>query len=122
MKNRMIIWMAGVLMLCLLPFAANAQIEQEWQSTSAMRQAGSSYSSQITEVGAQSVAGTATTTDEYSPSQKISKKRNSEFGPGRDGGYQDPNSPVGNAWPLAFFAALLGIGIAVKNSIISKKA
>lgn len=96
----------GALMAYLLP--ATAQNAQEWQSTSTMRGTGSAYSSQVTEVGAVTVTGTATTTESYSPA-KITGKRRS-FGDNQDGGQTgDPNSPIGDALlPLMLMAAAFG--------------
>ena len=69
---------------------------QEWQSTSTMQGAGSTYSSQVTPVGATSVADMSTTT------------MNQPTGPRRIGptyGTDNPN-PVGDAvLPLLLMAA-----------------
>lgn len=64
MSNRFNILMIGILLTCLLPWAAYAQ---EWQSTSTMRTSGSTYAPHITAVGAQTAYDMTTTTANYSP-------------------------------------------------------
>ena len=107
MKRVMMIMVLGALMACLVP--ATAQNPQEWQSTSAMKGAGSSYSSQITAVGATSALSEATTTDSYSPAKapggpRRDKEYNQEFDEGDEG------SPIGDAvLPLTLLAAVYGV-------------
>ena len=100
------IMVLGALMACLVP--ATAQNPQEWQSTSAMKGAGSSYSSQITAVGATSALSEATTTDSYSPAKAPNGPRKG-FGTMGDVD-PDPESPIGDAvLPLTLLAAVYGV-------------
>ena len=101
----------GVLIVCLLPLVAFAQ--QDWQSTSVMQGSGSTYSPQVTEVGATSVASEATTTESYSPAKAPSGRRKTLInGPESD---QGP-SPVGDAvLPLMLMALAFGGYIAIKR-------
>ncbi|MBQ6791132.1 MAG: hypothetical protein IJP76_06795 [Paludibacteraceae bacterium] len=102
---------AGVLMTCLLPLAANAQDwqnqnAQNWQTTSVMQGSGSSYSSQVTAVGAVSASHLGTTTTEtYSP-QAGGPRR--VIGTNPDPGITDDNSsPIGDAMlPLLLMAVV----------------
>ena len=55
-----------IALLSVVTVLAHAQ-QQEWQSTSAMRGAGSAYSPQVTAVGATSVSNSATTTESNYP-------------------------------------------------------
>ena len=93
MKKLMIL----VVMAAALALPAMAQSSQDWQSTSTMRGAGSSLSSQVTAVGATSVEDMSTTTTMNQPT-----------GPRRIGpthGQDNPN-PVGDAvLPLLLMAA-----------------
>ena len=91
------------------------QSASEWQSTSVMQGSGSAWSSQVTPVGATEANQQATTTASYSPARISGPRRNSEFGPGQDGGYQDPNSPLGEPWVMLAFAAIFAIGVAYRN-------
>ena len=100
----------GALLVCA---PVIAQSNQEWQ-TSSMRGSGSALVPQVTAVGASSAVSEATTTENYAPA-RASKPRRSDFGPGKDGGYQDPNFPIGDAWPLAAFAVLFAVVIAIKR-------
>lgn len=91
MKKLMIL----VVMAAALALPAMAQSSQDWQSTSTMQGAGSTYSSQVTPVGATSVADMSTTT------------MNQPTGPRRIGpthGQDNPN-PVGEpVLPLLLMA------------------
>lgn len=86
-----------VVMAAALALPAMAQSSQDWQSTSTMRGAGSSLSSQVTAVGATSVEDMSSTTTMNQPT-----------GPRRIGpthGQDNPN-PVGDAvLPLLLMAA-----------------
>lgn len=111
MKNTLMSIVAGVLMTCLLPLAANAQDwqntnAQQWQTTSVMQGSGSSYSSQVTAVGAVSASEMATTTTTpYSPSKVGPRK---SFEDPTDPGITDDNSsPIGDAvLPLLLMAVV----------------
>ena len=96
MKRIVMILMAVALVA--LPTIAQ---QDQWQSTSTMQGSGSTYSSQVTGVGATGVDNMATTTDSYSPA-KAGQRR-------LPGGTNEPNqsedSPVGDALiPLMLFA------------------
>lgn len=112
MKNRMMIMAVGVLMVCLLPMVTYGQ--QEWQSTSTM-QSGSSYSPQVTAVGAVTAAEMATTTANYSPASAPGGPRrtpiNNDEGDGDEGWTPKTDSggtdlsPIGDAvLPLLLMA------------------
>lgn len=120
MKYSIVKFVMCALLVGALPAALCAQ---EWQSTSSFQGSGSAYTIQVTEVGAENVQQQATTTYD-SPGAPVKKSpvlRKGDFGPGQDGGYQDPNSPIGDAWPLAVFAAMFAIVIAIKRHSINPK-
>ncbi len=119
MKTRIVMIIMAVALIAL---PAMAQ-QQEWQSTSVMQGSGSSYSSQVTAVGASEVSDMGTTTTLANGPRRAKKDgetEGSDFGPGaQTGGYQDPNSPIGDAWPLALFAVLFAAYIAVRKHSIN---
>jgi hypothetical protein len=86
---------------------------QDWQSTSSMQGTSSAYSSQVTAVGATGVNDMATTTESSSPAKAPSGPRRTLIGGAEYG--QSNESPIGDAWPLAVFAALFAIVITIKN-------
>ena len=90
--------------------------QQEWQSTSTMQGAGSSYSSQVTAVGATGVAEMATTTNGSSSSTPHRAKRSTD-NPGEPAPeFQDPDSPLGDAvLPLMLMAAVFCGVIALRR-------
>lgn len=96
----------GVLIVCLLPLVAFAQ--QDWQSTSVMQGSGSTYSPQVTEVGATSVASEATTTESYSPAKAPSGPRRTLVNGPESG--QGP-SPLGDAVLPLMLMAMLFAGV-----------
>lgn len=110
--------MVGMLMVCLLPAAASAQ-NMEFKSTSSMRGTGN-YVAPVTAVGANSAVSEATTTESYSPSKAPDGRRKIDTASGKDGGHSDPNSPIGDAWPLAFFALMMAIVIGIKRNVNPK--
>ena len=79
---------------------------QDWQSTSTMQGSGSTYSSQVTGVGATGVDNMATTTtDSYSPAN-AGRRRIGNFGTPADT-ERDEESPVGDALiPLLLCACM----------------
>ena len=93
-----------IMAVALVALPAVAQ-QQEWQSTSTLRGTGSTYSPQVTAVGAVSVQEMATTTSSSSAAPKNPHIRrvidtNNEW---EDDG--DEGSPIGDAfWPLMLFA------------------
>lgn len=92
----------GVLIVCLLPLVAFAQ--QDWQSTSVMQGSGSTYSPQVTAVGATSATSEATTSDSHSSANAPSGPRRVIITPGNPGN-QSGESPVGDAvLPLLLMA------------------
>ncbi len=73
--NRAIVTKKKVMMIIMAAaLIALPTMAQDWQSTSAM-QGGSSYSPQVTAVGAATVNEMATTTDNYSPSNAPGRPR-----------------------------------------------
>ena len=100
----------GVLIVCLLSLVAFAQ--QDWQSTSVMQGSGSTYSPQVTEVGATSVASEATTTESYSPAKTPGGPRRTSISNDEDEGWTPRTdtegtdlSPIGDAvLPLMLMA------------------
>ena len=117
MKRIMMLIMAVALV------ALPAMAQQEWQSTSAMQGSGSAYGAQVTAVGAAGVtdmATTTTSTPNNGPRRAKMEGEGSDFGTGgQTGGHQDPSSPIGDAWPLAFFAVLFAAYIAVRKHSIN---
>ena len=112
--NRAIVTKKKVMMIIMAAaLIALPTMAQDWQSTSAMQGSGSTYSSQVTEVGATSVASEATTTESYSPAKAPSGRRKTLInGPESD---QGP-SPVGDAvLPLMLMALAFGGYIAIKR-------
>ena len=94
----------------LLSAPLTAQNAQEWQ-TSTMVGSGSTYSPQVTEVGATTVTTTVTTTESYSPAngpRRAKKDDGDPWGHNQDAGETDEGSPVGDPWVLALFALAFG--------------
>lgn len=109
--------MKNVIMMIIMAVALVAlpTMAQDWQSTSTMQGSGSAYSAQVTAVGAAEVTEMATTTSS-TPNNGPQRAKKGDFGPGgNDGGYQDPNFPIGDAWPLALFAVLFAVVITIKK-------
>lgn len=106
--------MMFIMAVALVALPTMAQQDQ-WQSTSTMQGSGSTYSSQVTGVGAAGVSNMATTTDSYSPAGAGRRKvetpgggSSGEGGTGHNnpgtGGY---DSPVGDALiPLLLCACM----------------
>lgn len=119
MKARIMMLIMAVALVALPAIA-----QQEWQSTSAMQGTGSAYGAQVTAVGAAGVtdmATTTTSTPNNGPRRAKMEGEGSDFGPGgQTGGYKDPNSPIGDAWPLAFFALMMAIVIGIKRNVNPK--
>ena len=92
-----------IMAVALVALPAVAQ-QQEWQSTSTLRGTGSTYSPQVTAVGAVSVQEMASTTSSSSAAPKNPHIRrvidtNNEWEEGDEG------SPIGDAfWPLMLLA------------------
>ena len=79
-----------------------------------MQSSGSAYSSQVTPVGATSAPSEATaTTASYAPGRPGQPKR--DLGHGTDAGNQSTESPIGEPWVLAIFAAAFAAVIAVRR-------
>lgn len=111
MKNRKMIWVVGMLMVCLLPSAIFAQ-QTEWQTTSPMIQnSKSTYQPPITDVGATMAVSEATTTETYSPTRSQSTiRRSGNWGDGLDEYGQGP-SPIGDAVLPLLLMAIAFVGI-----------
>lgn len=114
MKARIMMLIMAVALVALPTMA------QDWQSTSAIQGSGSTYSSQVTAVGATGVSDMATTTESYSPAKAPSGRRKIDTASGKDGGHADDGSPIGDAWPLAFFALMMAIVIGIKRNVNPK--
>lgn len=114
-KKRIVMILMAVALLAL---PTMAQEQEQWKSTSIMSGAGG-YTVPITEVGSSSVGEMATTTG--SAAKASSRPRRIDTAPGQDGGHQDPNSPIGDAWPLAIFAALFAAYIAIRKYNLNAK-
>ena len=113
MNNRKMFLVAGILVLCLLPLAGYAQNDITWQTTSTMQMSGSSYSSQVTEVGAEQTYDITSTGSNSSSSRK---PRRSKENPGEIGETGDTGSPIGDATlPLLLFAAAFAATVAIRN-------
>lgn len=110
MKNRKMIWVVGMLMVCLLPSAIFAQ-QTEWQTTSPMIQnSKSTYQPPITDVGATMAVSEAATTETYSPTRSQGNiRRGGNFDPAADYG-QGP-SPIGDAVLPLLLMAIAFVGI-----------
>lgn len=107
MKRIIMIIMAVVL------FALPTMAQQEQWQTSTMQSSGSAYSSQVTPVGATSAPNEATTTTSYAPGRPGTVKTGF-ITPG-EGGSQSDQSPIGEPWVLAIFAAAFAAVIAVRR-------
>lgn len=111
MRKLVIMIVMGVALIALPTMAQ----QQEWQSTSAMKGSGSSYTPQVTAVGATAVSGSATTTESYSSAKaptgpRRSKELNDEM---ED---NDEGSPIGDAvLPLILCALAFGGYIAIRR-------
>ena len=106
MKKFMMIMVLGALMAYLVP--AQAQNNQEWQ-TSTLQGSGSTYTPQVTPVGATMATSEATTTESYSPAKAPSGPRKDLITPGSPG-HQSNESPIGDAvWPLLAMLAVYSV-------------
>ena len=113
--RKLVIMMIMAVALIALPTMAQ---QQEWKSTSAMQTSGSTYTPQVTEVGATAVAGSATTTESYSPAKAPGGPRKVEGVGGGEGGSGhsnpgtgDPGSPIGDAVLPLLFLSLAFCGV-----------
>ena len=95
----------GLLVMCMLLMGMPVMAQQqEWRSTSAMRTSGSTYSPQITAVGATTVSSMATTTETYSPAKAPGSGPRRGFDTGAET-QQSEEFPIGDAvLPLALMA------------------
>ena len=105
-----------IMAVALIALPAMAQ-QQEWKSTSAMPGTGSTYSPQLTEVGATSAAdmGVTTTTETYSPAKgkarKVGEADDDPWGTNPDAGEKDEGSPIGDAMLPMLMMAVIFAGI-----------
>lgn len=113
--KRIVMLIMAVALIALPTMAQN----MEFRSTSTMQGSGN-YVAPVTAVGANSAVSGATTTESYSPSKAPSGRRKIDTASGNDGGHSDPNSPIGDAWPLAFFALMMAVVTGVKRKMNSK--
>lgn len=112
MKKLVIMMIMGVALMALPTMAQ----QQEWQSTSTMQGAGSSYSSQVTAVGATGVAEMATTTNGSSSSTPHRAKRSTDSPGEVETTVDTENSPIGDAvLPLMLMAAVFCGVIALRR-------
>lgn len=117
---RKLVIMMIIMAVALFALPTMAQ-QQEWQSTSAMQGAGSSYSPQVTAVGATSVGEMATTTG--SAKAPGGPRRSFDGGSYEGGGtnpgetgFKDDGSPIGDAvLPLMLMAAVFCGVIALRR-------
>ena len=102
----------GALMACLVP----AMAQQDWQSTSTMKGAGSSLAPQVTAVGAAGVSEMATTTNTSSTQNSGPFKAKRTIEDETDPGIGNPGSPVGDALlPLMLMATAFGGVVALRR-------
>lgn len=118
MKARIVMIIMAVALIALPAMA------QDWQSTSTMQGSGSTYSSQVTGVGAAGVSNMATTTESYSPASGPRRAKMDEVGDWGDRpevGEGNTGSPVGDALiPLMLFACAYLIIRAMRRKNIEK--
>ena len=108
-----------IMIIMAVALIALPTMAQDWQSTSTMQGSGSTYSSQVTGVGATGVDNMATTTESYSPSPAAAGRRRAfDTGPETD---KSTESPVGDALiPLMLFACAYLIIRAMRRKNIEK--
>ena len=108
--NRAIVAKKKVMMIIMAAaLIALPTMAQDWQSTSAMQGSGSSYSPQVTAVGATSATSEATTSDTHSSAIAPSGPRREIITPGNPGN-QSGDSPVGDAvLPLLLMSLAFGM-------------
>lgn len=107
MKKIVIILVVGMLMVCLLPLAAQA--EDNWKSTSSMQMSGSSYSSQVTSVGADETVDLAPMVHHPGSIRKSDFGENDQPEPGGSEQHDTENSPIGDGvLPLLLLSAMAG--------------
>ena len=97
-KNIKVIGYGLLVMVALLVSAPVTTQAQNFQSTSTMRGAGSTFTPQVTEVGATGAVSEATTTESYSPAKAPNgSRRIGNFDNIPEGGTQENSSPIGDA-------------------------
>lgn len=107
MRNKLMIFVLGAMLMCMLPATADAQQQEEqWRSTSVMMTSGSNYAPQLQEVGATSAFQQATTTESTSsPKVRGGIKRIEGGGGHGNPGEGGTDSPIGDAvLPLMLMA------------------
>lgn len=107
--RKLIMIIMGVALMAL-PIMAQ---QQEWKSTSVMQGAGSTYSPQVTAVGAAEATGMATTTESNSPARVSGPRKNNYndlFDQGADTG-KSSESPIGDAVLPLLFLSLAFCGV-----------
>lgn len=109
--NRAIVAKKKVMMIIMAAaLIALPTMAQDWQSTSAMQGTGSSYSPQVTAVGATDANSFATTTtDSYSPAKAPSGPHKDILKPANPGNQSD-GSPLGDTLlPLLLMSLAFGM-------------
>ena len=102
-----------IMAVALIALPTMAQ-QQEWKSTSTMQGTGSSYSPQVTSVGATAATEMATTTESYSPAKAPGGPRKIGEASGRNPGdvsTGSTNSPIGDAVLPLLFLSLAFCGV-----------
>ena len=94
-KNIKVIGLGLLVMVALLVSAPVTTQAQNFQSTSTMRGAGSTFTPQVTEVGATGAVSEATTTESYSPAKAPGIRK--DFLDPSNPGNQSGESPIGDA-------------------------
>jgi hypothetical protein len=114
--NRAIVAKKKVMMIIMAAaLIALPTMAQDWQSTSAMQGSGSSYSPQVTAVGATSATSEATTSDTHSSANAPSGPRREIITPGNPGN-QSGDSPVGDAvLPLLLMSFAFGMFVYLRR-------
>ena len=105
-----------VMIIMAVALIALPTMAQDWQSTSSMKGSGSTYSSQVTAVGATGVSDMATTTESYTPAKGPRRAKMDEssdpWGQNQDGGdTTEEGSPIGDAVLPLLLMAMLFAGV-----------
>lgn len=105
-----------IMIIMAVALVALPTMAQDWQSTSTMQGSGSTYSSQVTGVGAAGVDNMATTTESYAPAAAGRRKMGESGRNPGDISTGSTESPLGDpVWPLMLMALAFGGYIAVKR-------
>ena len=122
MKARIVMILMAAALIALPTMAQ----QQEWKSTSTMQGTGSSYSPQVTSVGATAATEMATTTESYSPAKAPGGPRKIGEASGRNPGdvsTGSTESPIGDAVLPLLLCAVVFCGVIAlrrKRSALSR--